>query len=93
MLGFADFVCSMSNKANIPLLLQNCRIFDIIGMKVLKISKVSENEKKEHLDGCSRSIKQFESNFQNFNSFVACFERQFFLKVFLCNFLKDGDYR
>ena len=43
--------------------LQNFQIVDLIWHEIQKISKNSQNEKTQHLKGCFKSIKQFQSNF------------------------------
>ena len=50
-------------------------IFALFGMKLKKSAKTLKNEKKQHPNGCFKSIKYFESIFQNFDSFLACFEK------------------
>ena len=57
-------------------------------MKFKKSVKTRKNEKMQHLNGCFKSIKQFQSNFENFNFFVASFERKMAKNVYFVIFSK-----
>ena len=60
---FANFLSFMPSEAKISLFYKIFKFLTLFGMKFKKSAKTRKNEKTQHLNGCFKSIKQFQSNF------------------------------